>query len=285
MRPWTAEQGADGGVSVTAIVLTRDEEVNIKRCLSTLGWADQVVVVDSGSTDRTVELACAQGAEILTHPFDSYGAQRAWAIAHPSVRNSWVMFVDADEWVSDELAAEVATAVATDRYAGYRMRLRLVFQGRWIRHAGWYAGSWVIRLARRDAVNVVGTVSERLVASGPIGRLRNDIIDEDRKPLERWLAKHNRYSSMQAEERRRLRAVPVRARIRASLRSQPRRRAGRELIKQLVLPSVPATSVLLFLYLYIVKLGVLDGRQGLDFCLLHSFNEFVVRLKMRESNR
>ncbi|MCU1486943.1 MAG: glycosyl transferase, family 2 [Actinomycetia bacterium] len=286
MRPWTAERGPGArSVPLTVIVMTWNEELNIRRCLASVGWADQVVVVDSGSTDRTAALAREAGAEVVEHLFVDYGSQRQWSLELDIVRNDWVLFVDADEWVSDELAAEIAGQLQTTTHAGYAFRLRLIFQDRWIRHAGWYANSLVVRLVRRDRARCVGAVSERLVVDGSVGRLHHDIVDEDLKPFEAWLAKHNRYSSLKAAERLELLEEGVWTRVRRGLRAQPRRRVPRELAKSLLLPRVPLSPLLVFTYLAVLRGGVLDGVTGLRFCSLHAGQELAIRMKVDEARR
>lgn len=282
LTPWDPGQHPPKrSVPVSVIVLTWNEEVNIGRCLRTVQWAKQVIVVDSGSTDRTVEIASSLGAKVLHHPFEDYGAQRQWAMTHPQVEHDWVFFVDADEWVPADLAAEVAGVVRNPRHDAYAMRMRLVWQGRWIRHAGWY-GAWKSRLANRHRAQVVGTLSEQLATSDAIGLLTADIVDEDLKPFSRWLDKHNQYSSLHASHLVALRRVSVARRLTSALRTSPKRRIPRELAKQLLLPHLPLAPIVTFLYLYIIRMGFLDGRQGLWFCTMRAAHQTAVMIKLHE---
>jgi glycosyltransferase involved in cell wall biosynthesis len=154
------------GVPVSVVVLTQDEEANIARCLASVGWADQVVVIDSGSADGTVPLARSLGAEVIEQPWLGFSGQRKFALRCPRIRHDGIYFVDADEWVSPQLAAEIAMRLDSPSCAAYAHRLRLVFQDTWIRHCGWYSGSWVVRLMDRGhdlPLHVRGT-------AGPTGR-------------------------------------------------------------------------------------------------------------------
>ena len=197
------------------MVLTCDEQPNIARCLGSVAWADQVMVVDSGSTDGTLEIARSLGADIVKQPWLGFSAQRDFVLRMPEVGNDWIYFVDADEWVSPQLAAEVAARLQSPQCAAFSHRLRLVFQGTWIRHCGWYSGSWVVRLVDRRYTKYDGSlVGERARIDGPIGRLANDIVDEDRKGLAAWLHKHVRYAEL--EQRRRGQPVSFRERVAAS---------------------------------------------------------------------
>jgi glycosyltransferase involved in cell wall biosynthesis len=276
LRPYQAgDEPAPGSVPVSVIVLTLNEEPNIRRCLASVAWADQVVVVDAGSADGTVKLALEAGAEVVEQPWLGFSAQREFALRLPVLRHDWVYFVDADEWVSERLAAEIAARLADPRCAGFAHRVRVVFMGTWIRHCGWYRGFWIVRLIdRRHASWDENPVNERVRVSGRIRRLANDLVDEDRKGLAAWLHKHVRYAQLEAG--RRTRPVPLRLRIRAIWRREDSRPRARAVVKDLVYPCVPAKSAALFLYMYVARLGFLDGVAGLRFCLLHAWYEVAV---------
>ena len=287
LRPYAAgDEPVPGSVPVSVVVLTRDEEPNIRRCLAAVAWASQVVVVDSGSTDDTAQIAGSLGAEVVEQPWLGFSGQREFALRLPQLRHDWVYFVDADEWVSSRLAVEIATQLRDPRYAGFVQRLRLIFQGTWIRHCGWYSGSSVTRLVDRRYTKFDGNVvGERACVDGPVGRLRNDIVDEDLKGLAPWLHKHVRYAQLEAQ--RRGRSAPLPQRLRA-LRSRDRTGTKpliRVVFKDVVFPSVPAKPVALFLYMYLLRLGLLDGRAGLCFCFQHAWYEASVAALRTEADR
>lgn len=256
-------------VPVTVIVLTRDEEVNIAHALSSAAWAAQLVVVDSGSTDRTVHVARAAGATVVETHWRGFGAQREFALRMPEVEHDWVYFLDADEWVSDELAAAIVSAVASGQHDAYWQYVRLVFQGRWIRHCGWYPSARRVHLMRRDRARFPDeSLSEYPVIDGTVGRLSADLVDEDRKGLAAWLHKHVHYAELEAARRA--------ARATTPTRRLPHERRIRILLKDVVAPRVPARPLVTFLYMYVLRAGFLDGRQGLLFCLLHAWFQRVV---------
>jgi len=284
LRPYCAQDGpAPGSVPVSVIVLTQDEEPNIRRCLASVAWADQVVVVDSGSADNTVPIALSLGAEVVEQPWLGFSAQREFALRLSMLRNDWVYFVDADEWVSSDLANEIAEDLRAPSCGGFAHRFRLVFQGRWIRHCGWYGGSWIVRLVDRRCTKFDGsTIGERACVDGPIDRLDNDIVDEDLKGLATWLVKHVRYAQLAAQNRRQ--PAPFLQRLR-TLRSRDYTcPLGRAVLKDVVFPSVPAKPAALFLYMYVARLGLLDGRAGLRFCLYHSWYEASVAALQAETS-
>jgi glycosyltransferase involved in cell wall biosynthesis len=287
LRPYRLGDGPPpGSVAVTVVVLTRDEEANIARCLGSVAWADQVVVVDSGSTDGTVSIARSLDADVVEQPWLGFSAQREFALRLPEVRNDWVYFVDADEWASPQLAREIAASVLATDCAAFTHRLRLVFQGTWIRHCGWYNGSWVVRLVDRRYTKYDGSlVGERASVDGIVGRLANDIVDEDRKGLAVWLHKHVRYAEL--EQRRRGRRAPLGERLRRwrARDMGDTRPLSRAILKDVIFPSVPARPAALFLYMYFIRLGVLDGRSGLRFCFFHAWYQAAVDALAAEAAR
>jgi glycosyltransferase involved in cell wall biosynthesis len=276
LRPYQAGDDPPlGSVPVSVVVLTLNEEPNIRRCLTSVAWADQVIVVDSGSADRTVPLARAAGAEVVDQPWLGFSAQREYALRLPLLRHDWVYFVDADEWVSPQLAAEIAVRLADPQYAGFAHRLRLVFMSTWIRHCGWYPGSWVVRLVDRRYTKYDGSlVGERACVDGRVRRLDHDIVDEDLKGLAAWLRKHVRYAELVSE--RRGSTASLRERLQALRHTSSSRPIVRNVLKELIFPSIPAKPAALFLYMYIARLGFLDGLAGFRFCFYHAWFEVTV---------
>jgi glycosyltransferase involved in cell wall biosynthesis len=270
VRPYQAgDEPPPGSVPVSVVVLTLNEEPNIRRCLASVAWADQVVVVDSGSTDRTVSLAEEAGVEVVDQPWLGFSAQREFALRLPLLRHDWVYFPDADEWVSPQLATEIAVRLADPQCAGFSHRLRLVWMGAWIRHCGWYSGSWVVRLVDRRYTKYDGTWVARACVDGRVLRLGNDIVDEDRKGLAAWLHKHVRYGQLEAERRGSRGSPPER--LRALRHSGNTRPLVRGILKELIFPVVPAKPVAVFFYMYVARLGFLDGMAGLRFCFYHAW--------------
>jgi glycosyltransferase involved in cell wall biosynthesis len=264
-----------GSVPVSVVVLTRDEEPNIRRCLASVAWANQVMVIDSGSTDATVPIARSAGAEVVEQPWLGFSAQREFALRIPELRHDWVYFVDADEWVSPQLATEISGCLTGQAAAAYMQRFRLVFQGTWIRHCGWYGGSWIVRLVDRRYTKFDGSsVGERACVDGRTERLRHDLVDEDLKGLATWLRKHVRYAELEAH--RRGRSLPLRRRLHLLRSRQDTRPLPRAILKDVIFPSVPAKPIALFLFMYVLRLGVLDGQAGMRFCFFHAWYEVSV---------
>jgi glycosyltransferase involved in cell wall biosynthesis len=278
LRPYhVGDDPPPGSVPVSVVVLTLNEEPNIRRCLASVAWADQVVVFDSGSTDGTVPIARSLGADVVEQAWLGFSGQREFALRLPELRHDWVYFVDADEWVSPQLAVEITAQLAAPGCAAFAHRLRLVFQDTWIRHCGWYGGSWVVRLVDRRYTNYDGRlVGERACVDGSIRRLANDIVDDDHKGLATWLHKHVRYAALEA--RHRGQPVPPLDRLRRVVSRDPAdtRPLTRTIAKDVIFPCLPAKPMALFIYMYVIRLGMLDGRAGLRFCFFHAWYQTTV---------
>jgi glycosyltransferase involved in cell wall biosynthesis len=277
LRPYrTDDAPMPGSAQVSVVVLAKDEEPNISRCLASVAWADQVVVVDSGSTDRTVAIARSLGAQVVEQSWLGFSAQREFALRLPELRHHWVYFVDADEWISPQLAAEISRCLIAPTASAYSQRFRLIFQDTWIRHCGWYSGSWIVRLVDRRYAKFDGNlIGERLKVDGAIRTLHNDIVDDDRKGLASWLHKHVHYAELEAQ-RRLNQHFSFRSRLRRLARREETRPLSRAILKDLIFPCVPAKPIGLFLYMYVLRLGLLDGRAGLLFCFYHAWHETCI---------
>lgn len=184
-------------MNITAIVLTLNEEKNIEDCLASLAWAERLVVFDSFSTDRTVELAKQAGAEVLQHPFEGYGQQRNAAL--DQVRADWIFFVDADERVPPELATEIRAVTTGDReeVAWWVPRHNYIF-GRLTLGAGWYPDHQ-LRLIRRGRVRWERAVHEVAVVDGPAGYLKHPLIHYNYDDLADFVARQRKYAQMDAQ--------------------------------------------------------------------------------------
>jgi glycosyltransferase involved in cell wall biosynthesis len=267
-------------VPITVLILARDEEVNLPDCLhSVCGWADQaLVVLDPRTTDRSRQVAAAAGATVVENLFRGYAQQREWALRSGSVRNTWVLVLDADERVTPELRRDVTAAVTGDApHAAYGMRTRFIFYGRWMKHC-WY-GTWNLRLFRRDRARYeMREVHEHVLVDGTTGYLDGDLIHNDFKDMDSWIAKHNRYATLEAKE---IVAGGVEERLAGNLFGT--RVERRRWIKDRLWNRMPFRPLALFVYLYFVRLGVLDGRLGFRFCLMHAIFDAFTTAKVWES--
>ncbi len=271
-----------GVALVSAIVPTRDEEDNIAECLdSLLCWLDDVVVLDSYSTDRTVDLARSAGARVVCRAFDNFSAHKNWALDNVQLEHDWVLFVDADERITPALAAEIRAKVpdAPKTCDGYYIPRKTWFRGRWMRSM---YPDYNLRLIRRGKGRYEDRiVHEHVVVDGSAEYLENPLIHRDEKGIERWLDRHNRYSSMEAFETWRTRhGHPAERSIEANLAVRGPQR--QRFLKQFAHRFLPCRPLIHFLYHFFVKGAVLDGRRGFQYSLLRAFYEYQVSLKLQE---
>lgn len=266
---------------ISVVILTFNEEINLPSCLDSVSWCDDVVVFDSYSTDRTVDIARAAGARVIQHPFENYGAQREAARATVAYRHPWLLFLDADERVDEALKEELlGLPDAPIPFAAYRMRRKDHFMGRWIRRSTLYP-SWFTRVLWRERTRYEPrSVHEYPEVEGGTGALQGHLIHHSfNKGFVDWLAKHNRYSTLEAQEDLKSLesgAVPWRDLIARDPVS--RRRALKALSFRL-----PCRPFLRFLYMYILRGGLLDGRAGFAYCRLLYFYELMIVLKIQEA--
>ena len=269
-------------MSCSILILTLNEEQNLPACLESVAWSDDVVVLDSFSTDHTVDVAQAAGARVIRNRFVDFAAQRNHGLGKGELKHGWVLHLDADERVTPELRDEIVETIARPGKDAYRVASRMMFQGRWIRHASMYP-AYQVRLGRRDKLRFVevGHGQREDLAPDQVGTLREDLLhDSFSKGLSDWWDRHNRYSSREAEEN--LHRMASGERNGNFLRRDPvlRRRALKEFSARL-----PCRPMLRFLYMYVLRRGFLDGVPGYHYCRLLAIYEYMIVLKMREMQR
>lgn len=262
--------------AITVIIPTRDEALHIARCVESARVLGPVFVVDCGSIDATREIAAACGAVVLEHAWEGHSGQKNWALASLDIRTEWVLFLDADEYLTPDAAAEMQVAIRTGGTAGYYAARRYVFLGRELRHAWWYP-DYQLRLFRRAGARCEDVqVHEHMIVDGPVAHLRHAIMHENLKGLSAFVDRHNRYSDLEAREL----ARPAHNRKKGSLTGSwaERRRA----LKDRIWFRVPMRPLVRFAWLYFVRRGFLDGRRGLLFCYLIATYEFLIDVKLME---
>jgi glycosyltransferase involved in cell wall biosynthesis len=274
---------ADALLSV--IVLTRDEEANLPFLLDSLrSLCANVIIVDSGSTDRTMALAREAGCAAYEHLWTDHATQFNWALDNLSISTPWIMRMDADERLTPELARELPMLLASlpERVSGVLVKRQVWFWGRWIRHGGYYP-TLLLRIWRTGQ----GRLERRLqdahvvIETGELAHARHDIIDENHKNLSFWIAKHNYYADREVIDfitAQNGHEPPTQGRL---FRQAGRRRWA----KQHIYYRLPIflRAFLYWFYRYIMLGGFLDGRAGLVFHFLQGFwYRFLVDAKIYE---
>jgi glycosyltransferase involved in cell wall biosynthesis len=246
--------------TLTVIILTLNEEHNIRACLESARWADELIVVDSGSTDRTVEIARSFTPKVIDVAWEGYGAARNHALTAAS--GDWILWLDADERVTPALAEEIRNLLREDGRSinGYAVARRAYFLGRWIRHSGWYPGR-VVRLFRRGTGHFSETrVHEQLHLDGASASTQHDLVHLTDPDLHHYFAKFNRYTSLAADDMA---------------------AAGRAFRLRDILLRPPFT----FVKMYLLRRGFLDGFEGFILAVLSSAYVFTKYAKLWERSR
>lgn len=268
-------------MNISILILTYNESVNLPDCLTSISFSNDVVVLDSGSTDPTVKVAEAAGATVLTRVFDNYAAQRNYGLAH-DFKHEWILMLDADERVPADFVSELerVTAIENNSVTLYRMRRKDMFMGRWIKRSSGYP-TWFGRLFRKGAVRVEREINEEYYTDGAIGLLEGHLVHFPfNKGIAYWLERHNRYSSMEAKKLIDERMEAVEWSNFLSKDPMLRRKVFKAFAYRM-----PCRPLLTFCFLYFVKYGFLDGIAGFNFSLMRAVYEYMISLKMRELRR
>lgn len=266
-------------IPISILIPTLNEEKNIRYALESVKWASEIFVVDSFSIDKTEEI-CKEylNVKFIQHKFEGYAKQKNWALDNLPWSNEWIFILDADEQITPELKEELVSIInnpQNDIECWYVNR-RFIFLGKWIKHCGWYP-SWNLRFFKKGKARYEDrAVDEHMIASGKVGYLKSDMIHEDHKGISAWIAKHNKYSTLEAEEQMKKRETGFRTKFFGAGPVEKKR-----VLKNLFY-KLPCRPILRFLYMYFYKLGFLDGYAGFVFCVLRAFQEFYINIKIKE---
>jgi glycosyltransferase involved in cell wall biosynthesis len=276
---------------ISILIPAKNERENLRACLESCQFADEVVVVDSGSTDGTPTIAAEFGARVVDFKWNGQlPKKKNWALANVAWRNEWVFILDADERITPALADELRRIVAAPDCDGYYVNRRFWFLDGWLLHCGYYP-SWNLRFFRHqlgryeqlagvgDTASGDNEVHEHVILDGRVGRLQHEMEHYAFPTIGVWVEKHNRYSNWEA----RLLASSEGSAAAADARIDPalaRKRRLKHLAQRL-----PFRPTLRFLYHYVWRVGFLDGYRGYVFCRLMGFYEFLGAAKANELKR
>lgn len=268
-------------MGVSVLILTLNEEANLPRCLQSVSWCDDVVVLDSGSTDRTIEIATAAGARVVHRVLDNWSAHQNWAVANIQFRHDWVLYLDADEIATPELSDEVQ-ALGQGNEVAYRLRRKETLWGKWIKRSSMYP-VWHLRVFKPGHVRWERLVHPEAVADGKVGRLKGNLIhDSFSKGLEPWIAKHITYAELEAIEALKILDNHESDILGLFMFTKPvRRRRAVKLLRWYI----PFRPMWRFLYMYVLRGGFADGIPGYNYCRLLAMYQHMIDCNMRELRR
>jgi glycosyltransferase involved in cell wall biosynthesis len=279
-------------IPVSVLVPAKNEQANLPACLESLTRADEVFVVDSQSSDRTVEIAESYGAKVVQFSFNGrWPKKKNWSLENLPFRHEWVLIVDCDERIPPELWDEIAIAIQNPSYDGYYLNRKVFFLGKWIRHGGKYP-DWNLRLFKykqgryenlhTEEIRNTGDneVHEHVILTGSVSYLKNDILHIDFRDIYHWLERHNRYSNWEARVYfNLLNSSDDSGTIGANLFGDAVQR--KRFLKK-VWVRLPFKPTLRFIWFYFIRLGFLDGKAGYIYGRLLSQYEYQIGIKLYE---
>jgi glycosyltransferase involved in cell wall biosynthesis len=267
--------------TLACVVLTKNEEINVERCLRSLGWCDECVIVDSGSTDRTAAVGRAAGARVEVNVQKgafNIAEQRNWALTRAGISADWVLFLDADEEVTPELRDALLAELQrnADGCNAYELTPKYLFWGRWLKRTQGYP-NWHPRLVRRTEAGFTGGVWEHFDARARIGRIQEPYNHfANSKGLSDWLARHDRYSTWDAQKIVDFLASGDAAALGTTRKARLRLWAAR---------LYPLRPFVRFAHTYLIRRGFLEGFPAFMFCTLYFFYEWMTVVKVIELKR
>ncbi|MDV2998653.1 MAG: hypothetical protein N5P05_000259 [Chroococcopsis gigantea SAG 12.99] len=281
-----------GKIPVSVLIPAKNEEYNLPACLESVSRADEVFVVDSQSTDKSLEICESFGVEVVQFYFNGrWPKKKNWSLDNLPFRNEWVLIVDGDERITDELWDEIAVVIDNPEYDGYYLNRRVFFLGKWIRHGGKYP-DWNLRLFKHkvgryenlkteDIPNTGDNeVHEHVILGGKVGYLKNDMLHIDFRDIYHWLARHNRYSNWEARVYYNLlTGNDETGTIGGNLFGDSVQR--KRFLKKIWV-RLPFKPLLRFILFYFLRLGFLDGYAGYTYGRLLSQYEYQIGVKLYE---
>lgn len=240
-------------MKISAVVITKNEEINIKDCLETLKWADEIVIIDSNSTDKTLELASAYTDKLFSTASDVFSEKRAMSFEKCS--NDWILFLDADERITPELKNEMLSLNPPPGLYGYRLNRKNYYFGQWLKHSGVYPDKHIRLFNKQYASVTPRIIHEGVEVHGTVGELKNDFIHYSFRDMTHMMDKINLYSTLEAREKL-------------------------ENNKEISKFGVFTHALSAFLRVYVSRKGFKDGTGGFFISFCYSMVSFLSHLKL-----
>jgi len=280
----------EGSVPITFIIAVKNEEKNIADCLKSIDWADQIFVVDSQSNDNTVEISSRLGATVVQFYYDGkWPKKRNWSLDNLQIDNEWVFLLDADERVTSDLKDNIESCISQNKYDGFYVKWKFIFLNKWMKHS-WSHG-WMLRMFRHKKARYEdlgmrseggwdAEVHENIILNGHSGKMPGLLDHNTNQNVSFWIQKQNEFSDWNAV--RRINQLDEKIPSISYFFSKDEVKI-RKFIKSVYI-RLPFKPVIIFIYLYIVRLGFLDGKVGLYFCSLRAMHELNIQVKIFEIN-
>jgi glycosyltransferase involved in cell wall biosynthesis len=268
---------------ISILILTRDEAQNLPACLASVAWSDDIHVLDSRSTDTTQAVATSAGARVTERAFDNWSSHQNWALQNLPFKYPWVFYLDADERVTPELRDALLQAAAAPGYnVAFRIQRRDFFMNTWLKHV--QTSPFYMRLFRPEAMRYERLVNPVSIPNGPVGQLPGYLDHFPfSKGIDHWVERHNQYSRLEAEQTVANHHKQSRFSFWSAFFEKDFHR--RRFHQKEVFYLLPARPQLRFLYLYLVRLGFLDGAAGYTYARLQGFYEYLIVAKTKELER
>jgi len=268
-------------MKVAALILTYNEEINIKACINSLKFADKIYVVDSFSTDKTTAISEKLGATVLQRRFDTYADQRNFAFNQINSEYDWILMFDADEIITSDLKIEILNELkdCNKDITSFRLRRKDIFNGKWLKKSSGYP-TWAPRIFRNGFVKVERAINEEYIVRGKSKNLKEHFLHYPfNKGIHWWFHKHNNYSSMEAKKLK----LEAKSKLNYKWLLDKDPLVRRKSLKQLFY-RLPFRPQIMFFSLYFFRFGFLDGSAGYNYCKLRKTYEWMIQLKMEEAN-
>ncbi len=265
---------------ISVVILTLNEAFNLPRCLASISWCDDILIIDSGSTDKTVSLAEAAGARCLFRSFDNFANQRNYALENGQLKHEWVLHLDADEEVSNELWVALKNAAESPNgKKAFRIAGRIIFHGKWLKHAGMYP-CYQVRFGHRDHLRFkqVGHGQRETLPAKLLGTLDSDLIHHNfSKGISDWFIRHARYAKDEAHSRFKSQESIHFSSVFGGSDPVERWRS-----MKLLATKMPFRPLLRFVFVYFFQRGFLDGAAGFRYSIMLAIYEYMIDLNLME---
>jgi hypothetical protein len=259
-------------MNLAVVLITFNEELNIEQALCNIkNWATNIYILDSFSTDKTIEIASNYNVQIFQRQFDNYSNQRNYALTHLGIKEDWIFFLDADEFLTDDLKNEICKVLMFPRFDGYYIKRRFYFMNKWIKWGGYYP-IYILRLFKKNKGLFQRDVNEHFVLEGQYGYLKYDFCDRNNKLFNEWFLKHLTYAKKEAQDLYLENKLPHNI---SFWGSQSDRKSW---IRYKIWNKLPVLirPFIYFIYRYFLRLGFLDGVRGFIFHFMHGLVYFLL---------